>query len=171
MKLKEFTFYNIFYKLKMKTNIILLLPMILICTNLQQFMIPINNVVTPMSSNIIQTTQNNPDKILSTIRDNIYELAERLYSHTDLERKKILVGELPSSYPKQMKKNAMMARQDHKTSDPIMLYPTAIWRSCVFPNFKISYTSLCRDRLAVDSSTKLNGIFYLTKEAACITSV
>jgi hypothetical protein len=148
----------------MKLKLIILLSVVLLSNGVRQFMMPMNQVVTPMPMfNNALIPQVNPnqyysDKVLNEIRDNIYDYAEKLYTHVDLEKKKILVGQLPDSYPKEMRKNALLARQNHITSDPIMLYPTAIWRSCIFPNFKVSYVSLCHDRLAVNTSkTKLNG--------------
>jgi hypothetical protein len=107
---------------------------------------------------------NNPDKVLNDIKENIFDLAEKLYRDVDLNKKRILAGDIPDSYPKEMKRNALLDRQNHNLSDPIMLYPTAIWRSCIFPNFKISYVSLCRDRLGLEPTTiKLNGIIFTYK--------
>lgn len=101
-----------------------------------------------------------PDKTLERIRDNMYQFAIELYK-TDkksIAKKRIYVGDLPDSFPEEMKKKAEISKQDKIIWDPIMLYPTSIWRVCVFPSYRINYVSICKDKLGlIQSKTKLNG--------------
>jgi hypothetical protein len=101
-----------------------------------------------------------PDKTLERIRNNIYDYAVMLYKtdRPSIAKKRIYVGDLPDSFPEDMKKNAELFRQDRNAWDPVMLYPTSVWRVCVFPSFRINYVSYCKDKLGLDKSkTKLNG--------------
>jgi hypothetical protein len=104
-----------------------------------------------------------PDKIMERIRDNIYQYATMLYK-TDkksLANKRIYAGDLPDSFPQEMKKNAEIYRQNKQAWDPVMLYPTSVWRVCIFPSFRINYVSYCKDKLGLDKSKiKYNGRYY-----------
>ena len=101
-----------------------------------------------------------PDKTMERIRNNIYEFANLLYK-TDkdsINKKRILVGDLPDSFPDEMKKKAQLFRQDKSNWEQTMLYPTSIWRVCIFPSSKINYVSYCKSKLGLDrTKSKLDG--------------
>ncbi len=111
----------------------------------------------------IQVDVYEPDKTMERIRDNIIEYATRLYKtdRKSINNKRIYAGDLPDSFPEEMKKNAELFRQNRLAWDPVMLYPTSVWRVCIFPSFKINYVSYCKDKLGLDKSKiKLNGRYY-----------
>lgn len=93
-----------------------------------------------------------PEKELERIQDYIYEYADKMQKNANINIKKIEIGSLPDSYPKEMRERARKMRQDRKIWDPVMLYPTSVWRMCVYPNFKISYTNWCKQNLALSPS-------------------
>jgi hypothetical protein len=100
----------------------------------------------------------NPDKELEIIRDYMWEIAENLDRKTNIMKKKIECGELPDEFPKEMKDKARKVRQNMKNWESTMLYPTAVWRMCIFPNFKINYVTWCKQKLALTKTKiKLNG--------------
>jgi hypothetical protein len=99
-----------------------------------------------------------PDRTLERIRDYMWDIAQNIDRKPNLLKKKILIGALPDEYPENMKLKAKSIRKNKQTWDMVMLYPTAVWRSCVFPNFKLSYVSWCNQKLALSKTkTKLNG--------------
>lgn len=99
-----------------------------------------------------------PDRELERIRESMYEIASNMMKKSDLHKKKMLIGELPDGYPIAMKENAKLVRQDRSIWDPVMQYPTAIWRMCLYPTFKINYTTWCRQKYALTKTKiKVNG--------------
>lgn len=99
-----------------------------------------------------------PDRTLERIRDYMWDIAQNIDRKPNLIKKKILIGVLPDEYPENMKLKAKSIRKNKQTWDKVMLYPTSIWRSCVFPNFKLNYVSWCKQKLALSKTkTKLNG--------------
>lgn len=103
------------------------------------------------------------DKQLEQLRLDIYKIAEEVSKNSDIYKKSIEIGELPDSFPEQMRKKAKKVRLDRERWNTVMLYPTAVWRMCLYPNFKINYVSYCRQKLGLSKTKiKLNGIlFYL----------
>jgi hypothetical protein len=99
-----------------------------------------------------------PDKELERIRNKMYEIADEMSGKTNLMNKRIMVGDLPDSFPKEMREKARKLRQDKSQWEQFMLYPTATWRMCIFPNFKINYVSYCNQKFSFSRSTiKANG--------------
>lgn len=100
----------------------------------------------------------NPDKVLERIRDNMWDIALEMSSHPNIKRKKLELGILPDEYPAEMKERAKRVRQNKSEWENIMLHPTAVWRMCLFPNFKINYVSWCKQKLALTKTKiKLTG--------------
>ena len=100
-----------------------------------------------------------PDKTLGRIRDYIWEIADNMANkNKNLLVKKLNLGILPDEYPINMKEKAKLVRKDRTMWNQVMLYPTAVWRMCIFPNFKINYVQWCTNKLAyLKTRTKLNG--------------
>ncbi len=99
-----------------------------------------------------------PDKELERIRSNIYEIAQNMQRKSSIKKKQIFIGELPDAYPVKMRNKAKLIRQNRDIWDDVMLYPTAIWRMCIYPNFKINYVVWCKQKFALSNSKiKLNG--------------
>lgn len=102
-----------------------------------------------------------PDKTLEIIRKNIYQIAER--TTPNIYEKKIKVGDLPDSFPLIMRKKALKLRQDKSNFKSIMLYPTKVWRHCIFPNFKLNYVNYCHQNQSQNSNTYKINCKYLFK--------
>lgn len=99
-----------------------------------------------------------PDKELEIIRKYMKDYASELVKSTNIYIKKINNGILPEEYPEKIRQKARKSRYDHSKWDPIMLYPTALWRTCIYPTFKINYTTWCRHTFGVtQSKLRLNG--------------
>ena len=93
-----------------------------------------------------------PDKELERIRTKIFELAEEMASKTNIMNKRIMVGDLPDYFPKEMGDKAKKLRQDKSNWEQDMLYPTATWRMCIFPVFKVNYVSYCHQKFSFSKS-------------------
>ena len=105
-----------------------------------------------------QTTYPQSDKILEEIRTSIYKRAREISKNSSIYKKSIKIGELPESFPDNMVKKAKQMRLDKNNWKNIMLYPTAVWRMCLFPNFKINYIQWCNQNNALSKSKiKLKG--------------
>lgn len=105
-----------------------------------------------------------PDKELEKIRENIYEIAKNMMSKSSIKKKRIEIGDLPDGYPIEMKEKAKLVRQNKDNWDPFLLYPTSIWRMCIYPNFKINYVMWCKQKFALaKSKIKLNGKVKINK--------
>lgn len=101
-----------------------------------------------------------PDKTLEKIRDYMWDLADNISMKPNLLRKKLKLGILPDEYPINMKIRAKKVRADRERWEDVMLYPTSVWRSCVYPNFKINYKSWCRQKMPIqDPTNKLESKF------------
>lgn len=101
---------------------------------------------------------NSQDKELESIREYMWEIAENIDRRTNIKLKKIEAGILPDEYPEEMKLKAKKIHQDRSQWQKVMLYPTAVWRMCIFPNFKINYVSWCHQTHALERTrSKLNG--------------
>jgi hypothetical protein len=105
-------------------------------------------------SEIVFNSYPESDKQLEQIRIDIYKIAEEVSKKSDIYKKSIEIGELPDSFPEPMRRKAKKVRLDRDRWNPVMLYPTAVWRSCLYPNFKINYVSWCKQKLAL-SKTKI----------------
>ena len=98
------------------------------------------------------------DKLLEEIRSSIYKRAQEMSKNSSIYKKSIKIGELPDSFPDVMVKKAKQMRLDKNNWKKIMLYPTAVWRMCLFPNFKINYLQWCDQKFALSKSKiKLKG--------------
>jgi len=81
-----------------------------------------------------------------------------MIKNDSLYKKRIKVGSLPDGFPVEIKKKASLIHQNKAFWEKTMLYPTAVWRSCVFPDFKINYVNYCKQKLAIAKTrTKFNG--------------
>lgn len=95
---------------------------------------------------------------MERIRENIYEIAENMIKNDNMFKKRIKVGSLPDGFPLEIQKKASLIHQNKSIWEKTMLYPTAVWRSCVFPEYKINYANFCKQKLAISKTkTKLNG--------------
>ena len=109
-----------------------------------------------------QDDPDNPDKTLERIRDYMWDIAIKTDRRTNLAKKRLEIGILPDEYPSIMKNKALRVRTDLNMWEKVMLYPTAVWRMCIFPNFKINYVSWCNQNLALTKTKiKLNGNYNL----------
>ena len=101
-----------------------------------------------------------PDKTLERIRDYMWDIADNISMKPNLLKKKLKLGILPDEYPIYMKNRAKKVRPDRQRWEDVMLYPTSVWRSCIYPNFKINYKSWCREKMTLnDSNSKLDSKF------------
>ncbi len=108
-------------------------------------------------------SQFDPDKTLERVRDYMWDIADNISLKKDLLKKKLNLGILPDEYPSNMKFRARKVRTNRKQWETVMLYPTSVWRSCIYPNFKINYKSWCLQKMSMkDSKNKLNSILFLT---------
>jgi hypothetical protein len=105
-------------------------------------------------SNQIDEIPSEPDKTLERIRDYMWDLADNISLKHNLLKKKLNLGILPDEYPTKMKLKAKKVRTDRQLWENVMLYPTEVWRSCIYPNFKIAYKSWCRQKMSISDSTK-----------------
>lgn len=103
------------------------------------------------------------DKELEEIRINMYKYADEVSKKSDIYKKRIEIGELPDSFPDAMRRKAKKVRLDREKWNPVMLFPTAVWRMCLFPTFKINYILWCNQKLALSKTKiKLNGNLYFS---------
>jgi hypothetical protein len=92
------------------------------------------------------------------MREYIYEIAENLVKNDSIYSKRLKNGVLIDGYPTEVIKKAKLIHSDKSLWDNKMLYPTAVWRTCVFPQNKINYISYCRQKLAISKTqVKVNG--------------
>ena len=119
-----------------------------------QFQIkPTNSIDSSQKVSLVE-----PDKELESIRSYMKKYANELVAASDLYRKRIDNGILPEQYPSKIRNKARKSRYDYKKWNPVMLYPTALWRTCIYPTFRINYTTWCRHSFGVtQSKLKLNG--------------
>ena len=138
--------------MKLKWLFMTLFIFLLISTN--QFQIkPTSSIDSSQKVSIVE-----PDKELESIRSYMKEYANELVASSNLYRKRIDNGILPEQYPSKIRNKARKSRYDYKKWNPVMLYPTALWRTCIYPTFKINYTTWCRHSFGVtQSKLKLNG--------------
>jgi hypothetical protein len=95
------------------------------------------------------------------MRDYIYEMAENMVKNDSIYSKKIKNGVLGDGYPSEVIKKASSIHSDKNLWEKTMLYPIAIWRTCVFPQNKINYLSYCRQKLAIaKTQVKVNGNYF-----------
>ncbi len=78
--------------------------------------------------------------------------------NSNIYKKRIKIGNLPDGFPLETQKKASLIHQNKSLWEKTMLYPTAVWRSCVFPDSKINYVSYCKQKLAIAyTKKKLDG--------------
>jgi len=100
------------------------------------------------------------DFVLKKIRDNIFQLAEDKMKSADIIAKARNFGVLQEGAPKDMKEKAKNFREDKTLWNPIMKNPVDIFRSCVFPSYKVNFVKWCKNAF-FGKMKKLKGISYL----------
>jgi hypothetical protein len=117
-----------------------------------------NKIQTIFTVKKILNKKKEPDKTIEKMRDYIYEIAENLVRQDSIYAKKLKNGALIDGYPTEVIKKATLIHSDKSLWESTMLYPTAVWRTCVFPQNKINYISYCRQKLAISKTqVKVNG--------------
>ena len=98
----------------------------------------------------------NSDSILARIRTLIKEISNEHLKSNNFAIKKKIVGSLPEGYPQEMIDNAKKMRNNKELWSPLMLFPTKLWRFCLFPMFKINYKNWCISQFPTGSKEELN---------------
>lgn len=136
----------------MKLICLMTIVILMVSINTKQY-----SVLDQNNNSEYERMMKNSDKTLEVIRDYMLQIAENMDRKSNIKDKKIRLGILPDEYPEAMKRKALKVRNERKEWEKVMLYPTEVWRMCVFPNFKINYVSWCKQNLALTKTKiKLN---------------
>ena len=80
--------------------------------------------------------------ILQRIKGHIRSMAYRQMK-SNIQIKKRLNGILSEEYPQSMIDKAYLIRNNKDLWNKILLYPTEVWRHCIYPNFNLNYIKFC----------------------------
>jgi len=91
----------------------------------------------------------------SKIRQYVREYAIISASKSDVNKKKKLAGALDANYPRALRAKAKKNHYDRKMWNHIMLYPSKVYKFCIFPSYATNYVKWCEERYS-DVKKRMN---------------
>ena len=95
------------------------------------------------------------DMMLMRVREHIQFWAGESMKMSDIKRKKILNGILPSGTVDEMVANASKVHTDRSQWNKIMELPTEIWSFCVYPKYELNAMKWCERQYAIKHTDKV----------------
>lgn len=75
---------------------------------------------------------------------------------SNVNKKKKLAGSLGPSYPKFLREKAKRMHYDKDKWNQIMLFPTKVYKFCIFPTYELNYAKWCSEHYTKDKKKVIN---------------
>ena len=90
------------------------------------------------------------------IKTFMHEYAKVAQSRSDVNLKKRIAGSLDANYPSSIRAKSRKMHYDKKVWNHIMLYPSKVYRFCIFPSYELNYQKWCEEKYSPDKKKTMN---------------